>query len=95
LNERGATVLYGTDFGNTRAAGIQAAELEALQLAGLDGAAIIAMGTTEPARFWGFSELGSLSVGARASFLVLDANPAEDPLTLSRPRAVYIDGAES
>jgi len=92
LRARGTKVLYGTDFGNTRATGIQAAEIQALQLAGLDGSAIVALGTTEPAAFWGFSELGSLSVGARASFLVLDANPAEDPLTLSRPRAVYIDG---
>lgn len=94
LRARGATVLYGTDFGNTVSLGIQAAELSNLQLAGLDGAAIVAAGTAAPAEFWGFSELGTLAVGARASFLVLDENPSEQPLTLSRPRAVYVNGAE-
>jgi imidazolonepropionase-like amidohydrolase len=93
LRARGAKVFYGTDFGNTGFAGIQPAELQALQLAGFDGAAIIAAGTSDPADFWGFSELGTLVVGARASFLVLDESPIEDPLTLSRPRAVYMDGA--
>jgi imidazolonepropionase-like amidohydrolase len=48
LRARGATVLYGTDFGNTVLPGIQPTELGALTSAGLDTAALIAAGTTEP-----------------------------------------------
>jgi imidazolonepropionase-like amidohydrolase len=92
LQERGATVLYGTDFGNTQFAGIQPAELSALASAGLDAAAVIDAGTSAAAHYWNLPELGGLTVGQRASFLVLDADPARDLLTLSRPLAVYIDG---
>lgn len=93
LREGGTTVLYGTDFGNTRFTGIQPLELQALAQSGLDAAAIIAAGTTAPAAFWGLSELGALEPDKRASFLVLDADPNQDLLTLSRPVAVYIDGS--
>ena len=92
LRERGATVLYGTDFGNTRFAGIQPAELSALTAAGFDAPAVIDAGTSAAAHFWNLPELGGLDLGQRASFLVVDADPARDLLTLSRPVAVYIDG---
>jgi imidazolonepropionase-like amidohydrolase len=92
LKDRGATVLYGTDFGNTQFAGIQPGELRALASAGLDAAAVLDAGTSAAARFWDLPELGGLALGQRASFLVLDADPARDLLTLSRPLAVYIDG---
>ena len=47
----GATVLYGTDFGNTSHLGVDPAEIAALQAAGLDGAAILAAGTSAPAGY--------------------------------------------
>lgn len=92
LRQRGARVLYGTDFGNSQFAGIQPAELEGLRDAGLDAVAIVAAGTSDPSSYWGLPELGGLRVGQRASFLELDADPREDLLTLSRPLSVYIDG---
>lgn len=92
LREAGATVLYGTDFGNTRDASIQRTELQLLQAAGLDGAAILAAGTSAPAALWGLDELGELSPGRSASLLVLAADPHEDPLTLADPVQVWIDG---
>lgn len=92
LRAAGATVLYGTDFGNTTDARIDPAELALLEQAGLDGAAILAAGTTEPARIWGLADLGALAPGRAASLLVLDADPHADPSTLSRPEAVWIDG---
>lgn len=92
LHEAGATVLYGTDFGNSRTAGIDGAELAVLQEAGLDGAAILAAGTSAPAAFWGLDSLGSVDVGKAASLLVLSADPLVDPLILATPAAVYLDG---
>jgi imidazolonepropionase-like amidohydrolase len=92
LRAAGATVLYGTDFGNTRTPGIDPAELSLLVAAGLDGAAILDAATTAPARQWGLDGLGALTSGARASLLVLDADPHVDPTTLGRPVEVWIDG---
>lgn len=92
LRARGARVLYGTDFGNTRDTRIQEQEISLLVLAGFDGASIVKAGTSTPAEFLGLSELGSLAVGKRASFLVLAADPSTDPHTLSAPVAVYVDG---
>ncbi len=93
LREGGTTVLYGTDMGYTIFPGVNPQELELLRKAGLDNKAIVAAGTTVPAKYWGFGNgLGTLAVGHAASFLVLDADPEVDPLTLSRPLAVYIDG---
>jgi imidazolonepropionase-like amidohydrolase len=85
-------VLYGTDFGNTSSLGPSASELEALSASGMDGAAIVASLTSEPATYWGFSDLGSLEVGKAATFLVLAADPTKNPETLVSPVAVYVDG---
>jgi imidazolonepropionase-like amidohydrolase len=92
LRERGARVLYGTDFGNTRETNIQSLEITQLLAAGMDGASIVKAGTSVPAEFLGLTDLGSLEVGKRASFLVLAADPTVDPHTLSQPVAVYVDG---
>lgn len=93
LHAAGATVLYGTDLGNTRDARIDPREIAALREVGLDGAAILAAGTRAPAAFWGMDDLGALEPGRAASFLLLDADPLLAPETLSTPRAVYLDGA--
>jgi imidazolonepropionase-like amidohydrolase len=90
--EGGALVLYGTDLGNTRTVGIQSAEIDALVRAGLTGSDIVRSATSAPARFWGMSELGRLESGARASFLVLDESPDDNPQTLAAPHAVVFDG---
>lgn len=92
LREAGATVLYGTDLGNTGIPAIDRNELALLAAAGLDGAAILAAGTTTPVATWDLDGLGALDVGARASFLVLEADPEIEPQTMASPVAVYIDG---
>lgn len=93
LRDGGATVLYGTDMGYTTFPGINPKEIELLGRAGLDGSAIVAAGTTVPAEYWGFGDgLGTLTPGHAASFLILDADPSLDPMTLSRPHEVYLDG---
>ncbi len=92
LHERGARVLYGTDFGNTRDTHIQFNELDALVAAGFNGSEIVRMGTVVPAEFLGLNDLGTLEPGKRASFLLLDRDPSEEPRALSSPSGVYIDG---
>jgi predicted amidohydrolase YtcJ len=92
LRAHGAKILYGTDFGNTSVLGASESELEALSASGMEGTAIVASLTSEPASYWGFSELGSLDVGKAASFLVLEHDPTENPATLAKPLAVYVDG---
>jgi imidazolonepropionase-like amidohydrolase len=90
LRAAGATVVYGTDFGNSRVEGIQPDELRLLVQAGLDGASILRAGTSEPASRFGF-ELG-IEVGRPASLLVLSADPLVDPLVLASPEQVWIRG---
>ncbi len=92
LRTAGASVLYGTDFGNSRDAGIASAELMLLMEAGLSGEEILAAGTTGPADYWGFDKLGRVAVGRDASFLVLDRDPRVDPLVLAEPAQVWIRG---
>lgn len=92
LHAHGAQILYGTDLGNTQDASISSYELQLLAQAGLSNDEIIASGTSIPANFWGFTGLGDIREGFRASFLVLDTDPLIDITTLSRPIEVWIDG---
>lgn len=92
LREAGATVLYGTDMGNARTAGISATEIALLKRAGLDDAAILEAATVAPATFFGLDRVGTLEVGKRASFLVVVADPQRRIETVLAPRAVVVDG---
>jgi imidazolonepropionase-like amidohydrolase len=92
LHETGATVLYGTDYGNTRHAGVDPDEIAQLVMAGFDGAAILDVGTRAPARYWGLADLGAIEVGKTASLLVLADDPLVNPMTLASPVIVYIGG---
>ncbi len=96
LRAAGATILYGTDFGNTSTPGIDGAELTMLQQAGLTPQEILAAGTSAPAARWEeFNKrLGAIAVGRDASFLVLVADPLVDPMTLASSHAVYIRGVQ-
>jgi cytosine/adenosine deaminase-related metal-dependent hydrolase len=94
LRAAGALVLYGTDLGNTRTPAIDGKEIELLQKAGLDGAAILQAGTGAPAKYWGFEGLGSLDRGSAGCVIVLEEDPLLDPVTLSRPLQVFLDGEQ-
>jgi imidazolonepropionase-like amidohydrolase len=94
LRAAGATVLYGTDFGNSTTAGIDPSELALLTAAGLSPAEILAAGTTTPADLWApLASLGRVEVGKDASLLVLAADPLADPQTLGAPVQVFVRGA--
>jgi imidazolonepropionase-like amidohydrolase len=88
LRAAGAVVLYGTDFGNTRTAGIDPDELSLLRSAGLDSGAILTAATSAPAAFWGLDGLGSLDVGDDASFLLLSDDPFADPTAFASGEVV-------
>ncbi len=92
LHGAGATVVYGTDLGNTHTAGIDRRELLLLVAAGLDEPAILDAITRVPATVFGFDALGTLEPGKAASFLLLDDDPLTNVLTLATPRQVYLDG---
>lgn len=94
LHARGATVLYGTDFGNTTTAGIDGQELALMQEAGFSGAEILAAGTSAPAAFWGLDHLGAIEPGRQASVLLLSGDPVDDPGLLTTPERVWIAGVE-
>lgn len=82
LRAAGAIVLYGTDLGNTRVAGVDPRELQLLADAGLDDAAIVDAMTTAPARFW------RLDAALAATTVTLAGDPRQDPALYARPLAV-------
>lgn len=93
LRAAGATVLYGTDFGNTMTPGIDGSELALLLQAGMTPQEILTAGTSAPAAAWGLgSALGAIAVGLDASFLVLATDPLVDPMVLASAEAVYLRG---
>ncbi len=92
LRAGGATVLYGTDLGNSRDAGISLREIDLLIAAGMNGGSILAAATAGPAEFWGLDGLGTIEPGAAASLLVLADDPLLDPTTLANPVGVWVDG---
>lgn len=93
LKAAGATVLYGTDFGNTSTPGVDGGELMLLQAAGLTPGEILAAGTSGPASRWaGLGSLGAVEVGKDASVMLLAEDPQVDPRTLASPSLVVIRG---
>jgi imidazolonepropionase-like amidohydrolase len=94
LRDHGATVLFGTDFGNTTHVGIAPGEVHALLVAGFDMIAIVDMATRIPAEYWGFTTLGSIAPGKAASFFLTADPPTERADTLTVPIRVFVDGVE-
>jgi hypothetical protein len=89
LRAAGVTVLYGTDLGNTRTAGVDAEELRLLAAAGLDDAAIVAAMTTTPAAYWELSDaLGD------STYVRLARDPATDATAYLEPLQVWIAGKQ-
>ncbi|MBA3455912.1 MAG: hypothetical protein H0T42_22635 [Deltaproteobacteria bacterium] len=91
LRAAGATVLYGTDLGNTRDTGPSGDEVSLLRDAGLDDAAITAAMTTVPLAYWKLP-LATLERGSEATLLVLERDPRTDVTVLLDPRGVYLRG---
>jgi imidazolonepropionase-like amidohydrolase len=91
LEEAGATILYGTDLGNTRDVGISCSEIKAMQAAGLSDQIVLSAMTRAPADFFGLEKLGSIEVGKSARFLLVDKDPTTEVETLCQVPMVVSD----
>jgi imidazolonepropionase-like amidohydrolase len=95
--ESGARIVLGTDTGihagHTFGSGEHVELARWVQL-GLTPAQAIVAATSRPAELMGLGDLGTLAVGKRASFIVLDANPLDDIHNTRRISSVYLDGAK-
>lgn len=91
----GARVVLGTDTGvepgHTFGSGEHLELARWVQLGLTPSDAIIAA-TSRPAELMGLKDMGTLAVGKRADFMVLDANPLENILNTRRISSVYLDG---
>jgi imidazolonepropionase-like amidohydrolase len=91
----GARVVLGTDTGvhagHTFGSGEHVELARWVQLGMSPGDAIIAA-TARPAELLGLKDLGTLAVGKRADFMVLDANPLDDVHNTRRIASVYVNG---
>lgn len=92
--EAGVTILLSGDTGvlSQFPGFAEHRELEAMVCAGMPAAAAIKSATLLPAEMLGLNDRGSLEVGKRADFIVLDADPMEDISNSKKINAVYIAG---
>jgi imidazolonepropionase-like amidohydrolase len=91
----GARIVLGTDTGvepgHTFGSGEHVELARWVQL-GLTPAQAIVGATQRPAELMGLTDMGTLAVGKRADFIVLDANPLDDIRNTRRISDVYLDG---
>ena len=93
----GARVVLGTDTGiepgHTFGSGEHVEIARWVQL-GLTPSQAITAATQRPAELLGLKDMGTLAVGKRADFIVLDGNPLENIRNTRRISSVYLDGAK-
>ena len=95
LHAAGAALVLGSDSGvQDHFFGFSAhRELELMVAAGLSPMEAIVTATSRSADRLGLPDSGRLTVGARADFIVLDANPLDDIANTRRIAGVYLGGA--
>jgi imidazolonepropionase-like amidohydrolase len=93
----GARIVLGTDAGiepgHTFGSGEHVEIARWVEL-GLTTSQAITAATLRPAELLGLKDMGALSAGRRASFIVLDANPIEDIRNTRKISSVYLDGVK-
>ena len=96
LSDQGVPIVFGTDSGvPTRFMGyFEHLEMEMMAEAGMTPMEIIVSATKTTAEYLGLKDLGTLSPGHWADFLVLDADPLEDIKNVRKIAGVYIGGEE-
>jgi imidazolonepropionase-like amidohydrolase len=93
----GARIVLGTDTGiqpgHTFGSGEHHELARWVQL-GLTPAQAIVAATERPAELMGLKDMGTLAIGKRADFIVLDANPLDDIRNTRKISSVYLGGAK-
>ena len=89
LNAAGMRIVLGTD-GNTPWGPHE--EMQDMAAAGMTPMQVIVAATRNSAEFMRLDDVGTLSAGKRADFIVLDANPLDDITNTRRIRDVYLRG---
>lgn len=95
MNRAGVPIMAGTDT----AAGVRVypgfslhEELGLLVRAGLTPMQALQSATSNPARFFGFADTGTIAKGKRADLVLLDASPLNDIANTKRIRSVVLAG---
>jgi imidazolonepropionase-like amidohydrolase len=96
LCDQGIPIVFGTDSGiPTRFMGyFEHLEMAMMEDAGLTPMQIIVSATKNPAQYLGLKDLGTLSRGHWADFIVLDADPLADIENVRSINSVFIGGEE-
>lgn len=96
LSDARVPIVFGTDSGvPTRFMGFfEHMEMQMMAEAGLTPMQILVSATKNAAEYMGLKDLGTLSRGHWADFIVLDANPLTDIRNVRKMSAVYIGGEE-
>jgi len=94
LCDLGVPIVFGTDSGiPTRFMGyFEHIEMKMMADAGLTPMQIIVSATKNAAEYMGLKDLGTLSPGHRADFIVLDADPLTDIQNVKQISGVFIGG---
>lgn len=96
LSDAGIPIIFGTDSGiPTRFMGyFEHLEMELMADSGLTPMQIIVSATKIPAEYLNLKDLGTLSQGHWADFVILDADPLEDIKNVRHIHKVFIGGEE-
>lgn len=94
LSDAGVPIVFGTDSGvPTRFMGyFEHMEMQMMAEAGLTPMEIIVSATRDAAEYLGLKDLGTLSAGHWADFIVLDEDPLADIRNVRTISGVYIGG---
>jgi imidazolonepropionase-like amidohydrolase len=94
LSDRGIPIVFGTDSGvPTRFMGyFEHIEMSMMEEAGLTPMQIIVSASKNAAEFMGLKDLGTLSAGHYADFLVVEDDPLAGIKNVRRISEVYIGG---
>jgi len=96
LSEAGVPIVFGTDSGvPQRFIGyFEHVEMQMMADAGLSPMQIIVSASKNAAEYLGLKDLGTLSTGHWADFIILDANPLNDIQNTKKISKVFIGGKE-